>query len=57
MANLDTNTEGTYLILLKKLKKNPNHSNSIQKFSETDIKMLEFLIDNIFFMFGGRVFQ
>ena len=28
------------------------------KFSETDIiKMLEFLIDNIFVMFGGRVFQ
>ena len=29
-----------------------------KKFSETDIiKMLEFLIDNIFVMFGGRVFQ
>ena len=29
-----------------------------KKFSETDIfNMLEFLIDNIFAMFGGRVFQ
>jgi hypothetical protein len=38
--------------------KNPNHSNSIKRFSETDIiKMLEFLIDNIFATFGGRVFQ
>jgi hypothetical protein len=35
-----------------------NHSNSTKKFSETDIfNMLEFLIDNIFVMFGGRVFQ
>jgi hypothetical protein len=31
---------------------------STKKFSETDIfNMLEFLIDNIFVMFGGRVFQ
>ena len=31
---------------------------SNKKFSETDIfNMLEFLIDNIFAMFGGRVFQ
>ena len=31
---------------------------STKKFSETDIfNMLEFLIDNIFAMFGGRVFQ
>jgi hypothetical protein len=29
-----------------------------EKFSETDIiNMLEFLIDNIFVIFGGRVFQ
>ena len=34
------------------------HSDSTKKFSETDIiKMLEFFIDNIFVMFGGRVFQ
>jgi hypothetical protein len=35
-----------------------HHSDSNKKFSETDIfNMLEFLIDNIFVMFGGRVFQ
>ena len=35
-----------------------HHSDSTKKFSETDIfNMLEFLIDNIFVMFGGRVFQ
>jgi hypothetical protein len=35
-----------------------NHSDSTKKFSETDIiNMLEFLIDNIFFIFGGCVFQ
>jgi len=40
-------------LILKK-----NHSDSIKKFSETDIiNMLVFLIDNIFVMFGGRVFQ
>ena len=34
------------------------HSDSTKKFSETDIiNMLEFLINNIFAMFGGRVFQ
>ena len=34
------------------------HSDSTEKFSETDIiNMLEFLIDNIFAIFGGRVFQ
>ena len=34
------------------------HSDSTKMFSETDIiNMLEFLIDNIFVMFGGRVFQ
>jgi hypothetical protein len=30
---------------------------STKTFSETDINMLEFLIDNIFVMFGGCVFQ
>ena len=35
-----------------------NHSDSTRKFSETDIiTMLKFVIDNIFAMFGGRVFQ
>ena len=35
-----------------------NHSDSTKKFSETDfINMLEFLIDNKFVIFGGRVFQ
>jgi hypothetical protein len=35
-----------------------HHSDSTKKFSETDIvKMVEFLIDNIFAMFGGRDFQ
>jgi hypothetical protein len=35
-----------------------HHSDSTKKFSETDIcNILEFLIDNIFVMFGGRVFQ
>ena len=35
-----------------------HHSDSTKKFSETDIlNMLEFLIDNIFVMFGGHVFQ
>jgi hypothetical protein len=35
-----------------------HHSDSTKKFSETDIfNMLEFLIDNIFAMFGERVFQ
>ena len=57
MANVETNTlfwEGTYLILLKKTK----HFDSTKEFSETDIiNMLEFLIDNIFLIFGGRVFQ
>ena len=41
------------------VKKNQtNHSDSSKKFSETDIiKMLEVLMDSIFVMFGGRVFQ
>ena len=35
-----------------------HHSDSTKTFSETDIfNMLEFLIDNMFAMFGGRVFQ
>ena len=35
-----------------------HHSDSTKKFSEADIfNILEFLIDNIFAMFGGRVFQ
>ena len=54
MANVDTNTlcqEETDLIL-------ENTTDSTKKFSETDIfNMLEFLIDNIFAMFGGHVFQ
>ena len=34
------------------------HSVSTNRFSATDIiHMLEFLIDNIFVFFGGRVFQ
>ena len=34
------------------------HSDSTKKFSEADtINMLEFLIDNIFVIFGGHVFQ
>ena len=34
------------------------HSGSTKKYSETDdMNMLEFLIENIFVMFGGRVFQ
>jgi hypothetical protein len=33
-------------------------TDSTKKFSETDISnMLKFLIDNIFVIFGGRVFQ
>jgi len=35
-----------------------NHSDSTKQLSETDIlKRLEFVIDNIFAIFGGRVFQ
>jgi hypothetical protein len=35
-----------------------NHSDSTKYFSDTDIiNMLEFLIDNIFVIFGGCVFQ
>ena len=40
------------------VKKTNTHFDSTKKFSETDIiKMLEILIDNIFFMFVGSVFQ
>ena len=35
-----------------------DHSDAPQKYSDADvIKMLEYLIDNIFVEFGGRVFQ
>ena len=35
-----------------------DHSDAPQKFSDADvIKMLEYLIDNIFVEFGGRIFQ
>jgi hypothetical protein len=38
--------------------KKKQHSESTKKFSETDIiNMLEFLIENICTMLGGRVFQ
>ena len=56
MANVDTNifflgADRSYFV--KK-----NHSDSTKKFSESDIiKMLEFLIDSIFVIFGGRVVQ
>ena len=39
------------------VKKKNKNTDSAKKFSETDVKMLEFLIDNIFVMFGRRVFQ
>ena len=35
-----------------------NHSDSTKKYYETDIiNMLEFLIDTIFVIFGGRAFE
>ena len=35
-----------------------NHYDSNKKYSEDDIyRMLDFLIDNIFVMFGGNLFQ
>jgi hypothetical protein len=38
--------------------KSAHHSDSTKKLSETYIfNMLQFLIDNIFAMFGGRAFQ
>ena len=34
------------------------HSNSKRKYTEEDIiKMLEFLVDNFFVVFAGKVFQ
>ena len=40
------------------VKKKKQHSDSTKTLSETDIiNMLEFLIDNMFAIFGGRVFQ
>ena len=33
------------------------HSDSKNKFSEGDIKMLEYLVDNILVVFAGKVFQ
>ena len=54
MTNVDTNTlpmKGQILFCKK-------HSDSTIKFSETDIiNMLDFLIENMFAMLGGRVFQ
>ena len=42
--------EGTYFV--------KEHSDSKNKYSEDDIiKMLEFLVDNIFVVFAGKVFQ
>ena len=47
-----------YLVLGDRYYFVKNHSDSTKKFSETDIiNMLEFLINNIFVMFGGGVFQ
>ena len=52
MANVDPNTllgKGNYFFVEKL---------SSKKFSETDsIKMLQFLINNIFVTFGGRVLK
>jgi hypothetical protein len=55
MANVDRK----YLVLRKDRSYFVKHrSDSTKKLSETDIfNMLEFLIDNIFVMLGGRVFQ
>jgi hypothetical protein len=54
MTNVDTNTlpmKGQILFCKK-------HSDSTIMFSETDIiNMLDFLIENMFAMLGGRVFQ
>ena len=33
------------------------HSDFKNKYSDDDIKMLEFLVDNIFVIFAGNVFQ
>ena len=54
MANVDTNTlprKGQTLFCKK-------HSDSTIRFSETNIiNMLDFLIENMFAMLDGRVFQ
>ena len=48
----------SYFVKKKNKQTKKTHSDSTKKFSETDIiNMLEFLIDNIFVIFGGRVFQ
>ena len=42
----------------KKKKQKQKHSDNTKQFSETDTNsMLEFLIDNIFVIFGVRVFN
>jgi hypothetical protein len=45
----------SYFVKKKPKKTKPLEFN--QKICETDIKMLEFLIDNIFVMFGGGDFE
>ena len=64
MANVNTNTfcQKGHILLGRDIsyfvKKTKKHSDSTKNFSQTDIiNMLEFLIDNIFVFFGGRVFQ
>ena len=56
MSNVDTKT---YLVLGRdKSYFVKGHSDSTRNLSETDIiKTLEFLIDHIFAILGGRVFQ
>ena len=55
------NDQRRYKYLLLRKEKSyfaKNHSDSTKMFSETDIiNMLEFLIDNIFVIFGGRFLQ
>ena len=58
MTNIDKN----YLVLGRNksyfVKKKPHSDSTKKKFSETDIiKIFEILIDNIFVLFGGRVFK
>jgi len=58
MANVDTNTLSWGKYKSYFVQKNKNKTDSTKKISQTDIiKMLEFLIDNIFVMFDGRVLQ
>ena len=48
--NFHNKLEETYFV--------KEHSDSKSKYSEDDIiKMLEFLVDNIFVVFAGKVFQ